>query len=281
MFKALLLKHLKQARVVVLTGSAFTLVLPFLAGLMVVLMWGGRPSVGQDFLSTGWSMVLGLGFCPLWMWLITLQIFAGDRACGAGDFLLERPVRPRTLWWSRVAASWISFGIFFLVSSLAWWLVARGMGGQSSLVLGDALWGMLALAGGFMPLVFAAGALAAACGFSGFNGLYLAAALTGLPLLPALWFVTYLTSPRFAMHPWMIPVTLVEAIALIYTLTAFVMQATGEPLGRKKFRRGGLVSELDWRGRRFSWLVRWVCICISPLSVGPGSNLRPPGRLRW
>lgn len=201
MFKALLLKHLKQARIVVVTGMAFTLAIPLLAGLLVGVVWGGQTPVGRNFLSAGWGAALMAGFWPLWMMLITLQIFAGDQACGADNFLRERPIRPCTLWWSRTVASFLAFGVFFLISFLGWWLGAQILGGQSHTTISDNMGYMLKIGAAFLPLVFAAGALAAACGLSGFSGLYLAAALTGAPYLVVILAEKWVRSLGLDLHP--------------------------------------------------------------------------------
>lgn len=60
---------------------------------------------------------------------------------------------------------------------------------------------MLKIGAAFLPLVFVAGALAAACGLSGFSGLYLAAALTGAPYLVVILAEKWVRSLGLDLHP--------------------------------------------------------------------------------
>lgn len=237
MFRALLRKSLSQARLVVLTGIGVTLAFPLLLGFGLQVM-GATTTTLQDALTTGWGFFLVLGFWPLWMWLITLQVFTGDRAAGAEAFLLERPVRSSQVWLARATASWIAFAPFCLASLVGLGIVARLLGGLSWPALTAGSGDLLAGAAAVMPLAFAAGAFSAACGPSGFSALYLAVLMAGLPLFPAYFAANLITRISFTIHPLIAPLVMIEGVAAVYLVTAFLMQAKGEPLGRGRLRRG-------------------------------------------
>lgn len=185
------------------------------------------------------------GFWPLWMMLITLQIFAGDQACGADNFLRERLIRPCTLWWSRTVASFLAFGVFFLISFLGWWLGAQILGGQSHTTISDNMGYMLKIGAAFPPLVFLLPEpWAAACGLSGFSGLYLAAALTGAPYLVVILAEKWVRSLGLDLHPLVV----LGARRQPLCLWPHRFHDAGErrTSGPRKFRRGGVVIGTGW-----------------------------------
>lgn len=121
MFKALLLKHLKQARIVVVTGMAFTLAIPLLAGLLVGVVWGGQTPGGPEFPERRLGVPLMAGHLwPLWMMLITSRSSPGTKACGADTYGSDRsgPALCGGAGQSPVSSP----SDFFLISFLGWWL---------------------------------------------------------------------------------------------------------------------------------------------------------------
>ncbi len=258
MFTALLLKHLRQGRAILLAGVGVSIAIPVL--LAAAVAWG-RPLPFFGFI-TGSSRELGLvllaGFAwPVFTTALTLQIVGGDLASGTEPFLGTRPVRAWVVAAARLVAT-IAAAFTVIVVGLGTVLLVEGVGTMAG---DDESLRMVLLALFAVELVPLAGALVAvAAGAGGIAGFVLALVVDG-----ALFSLNYFASKAYPIYvsytaTWMGVAPLAWAVLLL-----LAMGAAGEPSGRGRWRRGTAATAGAW-------------CAIVPLFVGGASWLlhRPP-----
>ena len=244
MFKALVAKEWVQLRTLRWAGLGLGVLLPL--ALLGSAEAGTRGWLPAQKL-TGYSTeTLFLELHPillLVLWgllglLISSQVFSGDRAAGTEQFLLERPVTRDRVWGARLLVGSASLLLIVVGHLLAWWpFVATAASGGP--IREQAL--KLVGYGGPLTVVvaFSAGLAAASLLSSPIQGVLLGIVLGVVPaaagtVIAGLFpFASY----RGASIGLVLPVLLLVA----YVCGSFLMLCRGEPAGRGRFLRGGLV----------------------------------------
>jgi ABC-type transport system involved in multi-copper enzyme maturation permease subunit len=242
MFNALLHKEWIQLRALRWIGLALGLLLPlFLVASAEAAQKGWLPfgRVSNYSPETLYLEVLPAFVVGLWMLLallITGQVFAGDRATGTEQFLLERPVRRSSIWAARLAASAGTLIVQMLCHAIVWWLIARSMADPNALAWGTALrtLGIGATVGALVA--FVAGLVAGSLLNSPMQAVLLGLVLGVIPVGLA-GFMTGLFP--FAFYRY-VPVGAVVPLLLLvgYVFGSFYALCRGEPAGRRRWLRG-------------------------------------------
>jgi hypothetical protein len=247
---ALLWKDWRQLRPLRWTGIALGLLLPLGLALvtgatrvgMPLLGWTRSPSGPELFLDII-PVLLGLGLWPLWALVASIQAFGADRQAGTERFLLERPVRRSQVWRSRVAVATGEVLVQVLSSILAWQVLALALAGLGPGSLAEAVLRSLGWAALTIPACFGAGALAASFGLPSLAALVAGGGLAALALLAGLiideW---YYDGFLFTRGSTASQIVSVAALAISLTVS-YLMFSRGEPMGRRRLRRG-----LAWLG---------------------------------
>ena len=242
-YRALLRKEWKQARVLTAVGAG----LGFLVPPVLLLFAGEDGSAGgwraydaHDVFATLCPLLYVLALWPLWALMASVQVFSADRAAGTERFLLDRPVPRTRVWLVRLATAAGSLLAVMAASGLGWWLFGDLLGGTAlagSIDKVDWLGGnALALLALALGLLLASGVFAAACGARSFGGVLLGAtvaviiAAALLELAATLW-VIY--RQALVIGPLWAIATLLAA--------GWLMLCRGEPAGRGRWLRGGAV----------------------------------------
>lgn len=246
MFRALLWKEWRQLALVRWGGLALGLVLPvaFFAGAELsergLLPTGAIKSYSsRDLMYELLPAALALGVWPLVALMSTAQAFAGDRAAGTENFLVERPVSRPIVWSARAAASLggslsviagtgaIGASIAALTSpppDLGWtrWLILGGIG-VGVAVLGW-IGGMLAatVLGSPIAAVLAGGVLGA------------------VPVVLAASLSAFFHHARYG--PVVLGLVVPWLLLPAYVAASYTGAARGEPAGGGRARRAGVLA---------------------------------------
>jgi ABC-type transport system involved in multi-copper enzyme maturation permease subunit len=243
MLRALWWKEWRELRLLRWAGIAIGAILPALflasaeAGVRGWLPFGRVSSYStRTILMDLVPRVLALGLWPLMALMVTAEAFAGGRAVGTENFLLERPVRRRRIWWTRLLAasgstSTIAAGTLALWVAWATLLTGPGTSGWAPslrmLALGGLALALTALVSGTLAASFLASPVAAVL-----LGVVLGAVpfiLSGLlgGLFP---YATCRGVSIGVVVPWL--------VLGGYLVGSFVMLCRGEPAGRGRWARG-------------------------------------------
>ncbi len=244
MFRALVIKEWSQMRSLRWAGLGLGVLLPIL--LLGSAEAGVRGWLPSQKLTSYSSETLFLELYPLLLlvlWgllalLISNQVFSGDRAAGTEQFLLERPVTRDLVWRARLLVGISTLLAVVLGHLLAWWPFAMAAGSDGP------IWGQaLKVVGYGGPLTvivaFTAGLAAAAISNSPIQGVLLGIVLGVVPAAvgTVLAGLFPLASYREAPLGLILPILLLIA----YVAGSFAMLCRGEPAGRGRFLRGGIV----------------------------------------
>jgi hypothetical protein len=188
---------------------------------------------------TLYLLVLPAFIVGLWVLLallITGQVFAGDRATGTEQFLLERPVRRSSIWTARLVAAASTLIALMVCHAIVWWLLARVSTDPGSPSWSTALKILAAGATIGTFVAFFAGLVAASLLNSPMQAALLGLVLGAIPFGIS-GFLTGLFP--FALYRW-VPVGAVVPLLLLvgYVLGSYLALCRGEPAGRRRWLRG-------------------------------------------
>ncbi|MDH3591667.1 MAG: ABC transporter permease [Planctomycetota bacterium] len=251
MFKALLWKEWRALRALRWFGWALVPMLA-LGAWANAAGWLGRSATSQDLIADVMPALLAFGVWPLLATMCGAQAFAGDRAAGTERFLLERPVRRRTIWAARFGAAALTLFAVAISHVLLWAVLMRfavrpgEAGGKWQLLaVGFAVFGVLGILG-----ASAAGAMTSST---------LAAALGGMMFASAPFGIAYWGTQR---APWArigdLPFAVFPAILAVFALplASWAACCFGERSGRGRW----------WRG--IPWLVGGVLLAAAVFLIG-------------
>jgi len=274
MLRALFRKEWTQLRALRWVGFCLGALMPLLLIALAEAASRGLTPYGQlsDYSSRDLFMdALPIMLAALWgllALLICSQAFAGDRASGTEQFLLERPVRRSAIWRARLLASFASILVLVISHLLLWAALVEVTVNYSSeqwlkslLIMGGF--------GGLLLLIASTGSIAAAS----FVSAPMQAVLLGMVFaIPPIALSNLLGEgfplaaigpvPVGMLIPWLLPVG--------YLLASFLMSCRGEPSGRGKFLRGAWVLGLSLLAVGLIFLIAAPLVVRANASLGGG-----------
>jgi ABC-type transport system involved in multi-copper enzyme maturation permease subunit len=249
MLRALLRKEWVQLRALRWVGFCLGALMPLLLVALAEAASRGLTPYGE--LSSYTTRDLFMDALPIMLvalWgllalLICSQAFAGDRADGTEQFLLERPVPRSTIWRARLFASIASILVLVLSHLLLWAALVEITINYSSEQWLNSLLIMGGFGGLLLLIAFTGGIVAAS-----FVSSPIQAVLLGMVFaIPPVALASLLGEgfplavighiPVGMLIPWLLPIG--------YLLASFLMSCRGEPSGRGKFLRGAWVLGLS------------------------------------
>ena len=124
MFRALLWKEWRALRALRWFGWGLVPVLG-LGAVAREMGFLGQQVTSQDLIGDVLPVVFAIAIWPLLGVMCAAQAFAGDRIVGTERFLLERPVPRRSIWWSRLAACFLTVAVVALSHAMLWLILAE------------------------------------------------------------------------------------------------------------------------------------------------------------
>jgi ABC-type transport system involved in multi-copper enzyme maturation permease subunit len=249
MLRALLRKEWTQLRALRWVGFGLGALLPlFLLAYAEAASRGWTPhGLQSGYTVRGLFMdalpIMMIGLWGLLSLLFCSQAFAGDRAAGMEQFLLERPVPRSRIWRARLLAAFGSLVLLIICHLLLWSAIVKLTADHP---LGDWLHSLSVMAtfGGItVALGFTGGVAAAAFVNSPIQAVLMGIVFAIVPfglssMLGGLFPLAAVARvPVGLLIPWLLP--------LAYLLASFLMASRGEPAGRGRIKRGAFVLALS------------------------------------
>jgi ABC-type transport system involved in multi-copper enzyme maturation permease subunit len=277
MLRALFRKEWMQLRALRWVGFCLGALMPLLLIALAEAASRGLTPYGRlsDYSNRDLFMdALPIMLAALWgllALLICSQAFAGDRASGTEQFLLERPVRRSAIWRARLLASAVSILVLVLSHLILWAaLVEVSVNYSSEQWLHSLL--IMGGFGGLLLLIAFTGSIAAAA----FAGSPMQAVLLGMVFaIPPIALSSVLGEgfPLAAIGPVPVGMLIPWLLPIGYLFASFLMNCRGEPSGRGKYRRGAWALGLSILA------VGLIFLIAAPLAVRANARISGAGAI--